>query len=507
MAQFQLNIDIERESAEPIYQQLIRMIRSQIESGDLPAGSKLPASRSLARRLEVSRISVVNAYAELRAQGFLSATRGRGTFVAKRVSHTVPTTHAPEAPESIIAAPKQPFVETIPNHHSMRDMMRLAGRQGIINFSHGSPPQDFYPVRRLREALNYVVERDGAQAVAYETPEGYMPLRVAVRDFVAPMGIRCRTDDILITGGTQQALDLVVQALLREGDTLVTSDPTYVGILDIARARRVNIKGIPIDEHGIRLDMLERYIIDQAPRLLYVMPTFHNPTGHVMPLHRRRQLLRIAADYNVTVLEDAVYQEFRFDSDPPQPLKALDEIGNVIHASAFTKMLLPGMRVGYLIANRKHYERLVRVKLAADISTSGLNQRAIHFLIQRGVLASQLERNNQILRYRRDVALRAAERYFPEGTCWNVPQGGLYLWVTLPAPGPTAAELFVAAIQKQVAFAIGDIFHLSAPSGYQMRLNFGLQPPELIEEGFRRLGEAWETLALGVDEFEGIPVL
>lgn len=499
-----LSIDIERDSAEPIYQQVIRNIRTQIESGDLPAGTKLPASRALAKQLAISRISVVNAYADLRAAGFLSATRGRGTFVAKRAQHHPGTALAPTAPPA--PAPDE-ALPAIPNHHSLRDMMRMAGRAGMINFSHGSPPQDFYPVARLREALNDIIERDGTQALAYETPEGYLPLRATVRDFVAPMGIQCHTDDVLITGGAQQGIDLVVQALLREGETLVTSNPTYVGILDIARTRRVTIKGIPMDADGIRLDLLERYFIDHAPRLLYVMPTFHNPTGQVMPLHRRRQLLRLAAAYDVTVLEDAVYQEFHFDSAPPPPLMALDEAGSVIHVSAFTKMLLPGMRIGYLIANRAQYERLVRVKLAADISTSGLNQRAIHLLVQRGVLASQLERNNQILRQRCEVALRAAARYFPQGSQWAVPQGGLYLWVTLPENGPTAAELFVAAVQKQVAFAIGDIFHITQASGYQMRLNFGLQPPALIEEGFRRIGEAWASLAQPCGDLESAPVL
>src|SRR5690606_5540896 len=195
------------------------------------------------------------------------------------------------------------------------------------------------------------------------------------------------------------------------------------------------------------LDELENYIIDNNPRLIYVMPSFQNPTGVVMPLHRRRQLLNLANDYNIPVLEDAVYHEFRFEGEHVPPLKALDEAGIVIHASGFTKMLLPGIRIGYVISDNRHYERILRVKYAADISTPGLNQRAIHYMLERGVLAQQLERNNRELRRRRDVALAAARRYLPPGARWNTPQGGLYLWVELPRTGPTASQLYVTAIQ------------------------------------------------------------
>jgi len=196
------------------------------------------------------------------------------------------------------------------------------------------------------------------------------------------------------------------------------------------------LHGIDVDEGGIRLDMLENFILDNRPKLIYVMPTFQNPTGSVMPLHRRRQLLNLANHYQIPVLEDSVYHELRFEGEALPPLKALDETGIVIHASGFTKMMLPGLRIGYIITDNHHYERLVRVKQAADISTPSLNQRTMHLLIQRGVLAQQLERNNRELKRRRDVAIAAAQKHLPPGSRWNVPQGGLYLWVNLPKTAP-----------------------------------------------------------------------
>jgi GntR family transcriptional regulator/MocR family aminotransferase len=226
-----------------------------------------------------------------------------------------------------------------------------------------------------------------------------------------------------------------------------------------------------------------------------------------MPLHRRRQLINLAHDYNVPILEDAVYHEFRFEGEPIPPLKALDDHGVVIHASGFTKMLLPGIRIGYIITDGRYYQRLVRVKQAADISTSALNQRAIHMMLQRGALAGQMERNNRELCRRRDAALDAAEKFFPPGTHWRIPEGGLLLWAELPHSGPTAAELYISAIQQGVAYAIGSVFYTNGSGSYKMRLNYGAHPPETIYEGFRRLGRAWRELACDYDEMEKSPLL
>ncbi|MEO0563643.1 MAG: PLP-dependent aminotransferase family protein [Chloroflexota bacterium] len=494
-----ITITLDRDDEEPIYRQLISNIRLQIDSGTLTPGMRLPASRDLARRLEISRISVVNAYAELRAEGYLSAHAGRGTFVAK--GKTAAEFHAtPTYSEATID-------QRMEQDRSVREMIRLARKPGVINFSQGTPPKAFIPLAHLREAINQVLDRDGVDALTYEATEGYGPLRAAVRDYVSSWGIQTPSSQVLITGGTQQAVDMVIQAVLAEGDTLVTSNPTYVGAIDIARTRRVHVHGIPMDNDGIRLDCLENYLVDNRPKLLYITPTFQNPTGNVMPLHRRRQLLRLAEDYGLTILEDGVYEEFNFDGEMIPPLKALDEHGIVIYASGFTKVLLPGLRIGYLISDLRHYERLARVKASADISTPGLNQRAIHLMLKRGILSGQSNRNVADLRYRREVALAAAEKYLPPGCRWKKPKGGLYLWVELPRTGPTASELFVSAVQMGVAYAIGNVFHTDGSGSYHMRINFALQQPEQIEEGFRRLGRAWRELACDYDDLERTPLI
>ena len=513
MTQRPLDIRLQRDSVNPLYRQLIEQIRAQIDGGDLPAGARLPASRILASQLGISRISVVSAYSELRAAGYLSARVGRGTFVAQvgrgafvaQVGSGAFVAHDPaDAP----ATQLQPSATSTPRRAaSIRQMMRLARKPGLIDFSGGAPPSDFFPLRYLQEAINQVIERDGADALAYDAPEGYPPLRSAVRDYVRAIGIHCRIDDVLITGGAQQAIDLVLQSLMRDGETLVTADPTYLGVIDIAEARRVNIHGLPIDERGIRIDALENALDRLRPRLIYVMPSYQNPTGHLMPLHRRRQLLRLASRHRIPILEDEVYREFRYEGDELPPLKALDESGVVIHTNAFTKVLLPGIRIGYLVADGPYYERLARVKQAADISTPGLNQRAIHWLLERGVLAKQLERNRSELRRRRTAAVAAAQRYLPAGSLWRAPAGGLFLWVELPADGPSAAQTFMASIKRGVAFAIGELFYSGKGGVRAMRLNFGIHDPDRIETGFQRIGQAWAALAAEYGDVERGAVL
>jgi 2-aminoadipate transaminase len=492
-----ISFAIDRESEEPIYRQLIRQIQMQVESGQIPAGTRLPASRELARKIDVSRISVVNAYAELRAEGYLSAHAGRGTFVSREVNPATRPVSQNGTPTSHSTLPDQ----------SLADLMRLARRPSVINFWQGTPPPEFFSVQSLRDAINTVLDRDGARALAYEMTEGYGPLRAAVRDYVSGMGIETRPENVLITGGAQQGIDLIVQSLVREGETIVTSDPTYLGIISIARARRIHLHGIPVDQDGMRTDMLENYLMENQPRLIYIMPTFLNPSGQSLPLHRRRQVINLAAEYNVPVLEDAVNHELRFQGEPLPPLKALDSEDMVIHVSAFSKMLMPALRVGYVITNSGHFERLMHMKHAADVSSSALNQRAVHIMLQRGVIAQHLERNNRELLRRRDAAVRAAEQFMPPGSTWNVPDGGLHMWITLPKHGPTSTELFIAAIQNQVAFTLGNMFYLNGGGSYEMRISFALQAPDRIEEGFRRIGRAWRNLANDYDELEETPLI
>jgi GntR family transcriptional regulator/MocR family aminotransferase len=470
---------IDPTSPEPIYRQLIRLIREGIATGTLRPGDKLPPSRTLADSLSISRVSVVNAYAELQNAGLLASTPGRGTFITEAAG--------------AVAADRR----ALPSIAANPAAQNVAPSAPMIAFSGGSPSEEFLPVAALRRSIEAVLERDGAAAVAYEETEGYPPLRAAIADYSASQGIRCCPDQILVTGGCQQALDLAVQALLNEGDTLLTTNPTYLGTLDIARIRRVKVVGVPVDSQGMRTDLLNAAIETHRPKLIYVAPTHHNPTGTVMPIHRRRLLLRMAAAAKIPILEDGVYHELSYAGDVPPPLKALDEYGIVIHANGFSKIVLPGTRIGYLITEGEAWEAALRVKQAADICTPGLNQRIMHHFLASGVLAGHLDRVRRACKTRRDAALAAAARHLPTGSTWGEPAGGVYLWVRLPLNGGvTAEQLYKAALQQQVTFAIGSVFFTDQDdpaAAYYLRLNFAAQPPDRIEEGLRRIGAAYRT--------------
>jgi GntR family transcriptional regulator / MocR family aminotransferase len=473
-----LNITLDPTILEPLYRQLIRKIRQQISEGILRPGQRLPTTRELSLQLSISRVSVVNAYAELQAGGLLEAHPGRGTFVAM--------------PRNGVDS------RTLPSAAATPGMAQILARQGeLIAFSGGAPAEEFLPTAALHQALNAVLERDGAMALTYEDTEGYLPLRQLVAQSNAALGIRCAAHDVLITGGCQQALDLAIQALLVEGDTLLTSTPTFLGLLDLARIRRVRVHGVEMDADGIRLDALEKAIATHKPKLLYLAPTHHNPTGTVMPLRRRRALLRIAHEAQLMILEDNVYHELYYGVEPPPPLKALDEHGLVLYANGYSKVILPGTRIGYLIADGPLRERALQVKQAADICTPGLNQRAMHYFLQSGAQVGHLDRVRRACRERRDMALAAAEQHMPAGAVWTLPYGGMYLWIRLPMDGPTASTLYDEALKHGVNFAIGGTFYIeeTAESAYHLRLNFAAQPPQRIEEGLRRIGQAWQTLA------------
>ncbi len=465
---------LDRRSAEPLYRQLARALRQSIAEGALRVGDKLPPSRELAAQLGVSRMCVVNAYSELLNEGILAASAGRGTFVAE-------TFDLKRDPITLPSVAANPSAGELPSEH-------------LIAFSGGAPAEEFLPVAAIQRSIQAVLERDGAAAVAYEETEGYPPLRAAVAQHLASLGIRTGAENVLITGGCQQALDLAVQALLNEGDALLTTNPTYLGILDIARIRRLRVVGVPMDGEGLRIELLESAILAHRPRLIYLAPTHHNPTGSVMPLQRRRVLLRIAAAAAVPILEDGVYHELSYGAEPPPPLKALDEYGIVIHANGFSKIVLPGVRIGYLIAEGALRQRVLRVKQAADICTPSLNQRAMHHFLVSGALSGHLDRVRRACQQRRDAALKAAQRYLPKTARWAAPTGGVYLWIALPEDGVTAAQLYPVALRHGVSFAIGAEFFTgegepSAP--YFIRLNFAQQAVGRIEEGMRRLGAAW----------------
>lgn len=497
-------LQLNRDENRALYVQVADQLRQWIEAGDLACETRLPASRVLAKQLGVNRITVVNAYAELEAEGLVTTKVGSGTYV-------IGPNHTPSQVEQPFASVRLSSPQLRRNWSAgqmMTEMMRMARQPGVISFAAGTPASEFIPVNEFRRAINDVLRRDGAEALQYEEAVGYLPLRESIAEMLQAQHIEAKGNDILITAGCQQAVDIALRVLARgEDSVLLVEEPCYLGLLDLLSSRRITPVGVPMDEHGLRVDQLEQIILRHRPSLIYVTPNFHNPTGITMPLVRRQALLEIASHYGVPILEDTTYDELYYDTKPLPTLKSLDTAGIVFHAGGFSKTLVPGIRIGYLVAPQSLQARLVTTKQTTDILTSPLNQRALHAYLRSGHFSTHLKTVRAAYKERRDIMVAAMEQHFPTEARWRCPTGGIYLWVEMPPHGPTATELYLIAINYNVAFSIGSVFSAGGLFAHAMRLNFAVRPPNEIEEGIRRLGKAWkELLARTNDLTEQRPV-
>ena len=481
-------IQLTRQSGQALYLQVAEQLRTKIEDGELIPGIRLPASRVLAKKLNVNRITVVNAYAELEAEGLVVSRKGSGTFVATLSLPPIPALKSYRPPFWQERHPRSA-------NQMVAEMMRLARRPGIISFAGGAPASEFLPVNEFRRALNDVLRQDGAAALQYEEAAGYLPLREYIAAYLQAQNIQATGSNILITAGCQQAVDIVLRVLAQgEDNTIIIEDPCYLGLLDQVASRRITPIGIPHDEHGMLTHHLESLILRHHPRLIYVTPSFHNPTGRTMPLARRRELLEIATRYGVPILEDASYDELYYDDLKLPTLKSLDQADLVFHAAGYSKTLAPGIRIGYLVVPPMLYDRIIATKQTADILTAPLNQRALYTYLKSGHFSEHLAEVRAAYRTRREAMQAAVKRHLPADATWQAPAGGIYLWLEMPPGGPTATDLYLSAINYNVAFAIGSVFSASGAYTHGVRLNFAEHAPEVIEEGMRRLGKAWAEL-------------
>jgi DNA-binding transcriptional MocR family regulator len=378
----------------------------------------------------------------------------------------------------------------------LADMLQLAQQPDLISFGMGAPATELLPVRDFREALNHVLRRDGPDALQYDEAAGYEPLRRAIGRLLSEEGMETRVGEVLITSGSQQGLDLVARVFTKPGDLVVTESPTYLGALDVFQSQEVTLRGVPVDEEGMRVDNLEELVLRHRPSLIYTIPAFHNPTGVTLSPQRRDRLLGLVRRHGILLLEDGVSSELRYEGGPVRSLYAAAAEEHVVHVNSFSKVLLPGIRVGYLVAAARLMERLVAVKQSVDLFTSPLLQRALAEYLACGKLEDHLETIRRVYRERRDAMLAGLARYLPMEARWTCPQGGLFVWVTLPE-SLSATQLYLSAIEHGVAFAVGSVFfpHNAAPSS--LRLNFAAHSPRQIDEGLRRLGRAVHAQLMG----------
>jgi len=471
---------------QPLYRRVRDEIVGEILRGGAPAGTRLPSLRRLAQELGVSRITVEAAYEALEAQGLIETRARSGTFVAAHAAAEA-APHAARARgglpwEARLAAAANPARERV-----LGQVLRGAEGGEGVSFAWGAGDPRLFPVDAFRAIIGRILRHARGAALGPEDTQGNAQLRASLAAYLRRLDVPASAEALAVTSGSQQAIDLVVTALVRPGERVAVEEPTWPGALGALEAAGAEIVGVPLDHEGMRLDVLERVLREGGLRLIYTVPTFHNPTGTVMPAGRRRELVRLAARHGVPVLEDDALREVRFGGVLPPPLAALDASGNVILVGSFTKSVLPAARLGYLLAPAKLRDWVVARKRSRDLYCSPLLQRAMSAYLESGDAVRHWKRISRVYAARQRVMDAALARHFPRGVRWRRAAGGPVCWVQLPE-GVSARALFSQAVHAGVAFAPGEAFFVAPADQPFIRLNFAAIDEARIERGIATLG-------------------
>jgi len=481
-----MRIPLNKKSDVPLYHQIESYLRQGILSGSLPADMRLPACRKLAKDLGVNRATVENAYAKLEADGLVFSRMGSGTYILPVNPVPVITKNSQETKWPLWQESVQDR-NIISKADVVDEMLMAAGHPYPISFASGISDSRQFPIEEFRKVLQTVMRRDQISALEYGERNGYAPLREGIAHILASQGLQTDPENILITAGSQQAIYLALQVLLRPGDVVLVEDPTYSVALDLFRALGFQLVGVPVDGQGMQVEKMEKILQQHHPKLIYTIPNFHNPTGTCLSSARRRELIMLADRYNIPILEDDFVGDLRYEGHTQPSLKALDPNGQVVYVSTFSKMLMPGLRVGFIVADGPVFESLLNFKRLSDLATSTLIQRALEAYVNVGRYQAYLRRSSQTFRRRRDTMVDAIHRYLLSDVSFDQPKGGLFIWLRL-SKAISAEELLPVACKEGVSFVPGNYFFVDGVSGKNwMRLNFASQSEEDIGEGIKRL--------------------
>jgi 2-aminoadipate transaminase len=374
---------------------------------------------------------------------------------------------------------------------AIREILKLLGKPGMISFAGGLPAPETFPVEDLKDIVLEVLENEGADALQYGTTEGDPQLRKVLVERHNRQGLGIGIENLIITTGSQQGLDLIARILIDPGDYVLCGLPSYLGGLNAFSVYGAKMKGITLDENGMKPDELEETIfhlkeLGRKIKFIYVIPDFQNPAGITLPESRRLKIIEIAEKYDLLIVEDSPYREVRFEGEPQRMMCELDRTGRVITLCTFSKIFAPGFRVGWVIGNSEIIDRIVMAKQTADLCTSPFVQKIIAKYIQKGLLEKNISKTIALYGERRNHMLNCLRKYMPENVRWTEPQGGLFLFVTLPA-NMDSEEIFKKALVKNVAFVSGSTFFCNDSGRNTMRINFSFSNNDEIEEGVRRL--------------------
>ncbi len=376
------------------------------------------------------------------------------------------------------------------NRSEIREILKITARPEIISFAGGLPAPELFPIEDIKKVTTGLLDEAGKQVLQYSTTEGYQPFRAAIAKHMnSKFQTRVTEDEVTIVSGSQQALDFAGKIFIDEGDIVLLESPSYMGAINAFNAYGPKYIQIATDDDGLIPEDLERVLATtERVKLLYAIPDFQNPTGRTWSLARRKAIMTIVEKYDLPVIEDNPYGELRFDGEIPPSLMSLDKKGLVIFHGTFSKIFAPGLRLGWVAADKRFLEKFITVKQSSDLHTSEFTQRIVYDYMQSCDINNHIEKIVALYKERCATLIKAMEKYFPPGVAFTHPEGGLFLWVTLPE-GVDAGEILVKSVENNVAFVPGAPFYPNNKKVNTMRLNFSNMPPDRIEEGIKRLGQ------------------
>ncbi len=381
----------------------------------------------------------------------------------------------------------------------IRELLKLTERPEVISFAGGLPASELFPIQEIKEVNDYVLDCCGEQALQYTTTEGFQPLRRWIAERMnSRLGTSFDEDNIMITHGSQQALDLTGKVFLEEGDVVLCESPTYLAAISAFRAYGCRFAEVETDEDGMVISRLEKALEENpGAKLIYIVPDFQNPTGRTWSLARRRQLAELSAKYNVVVIEDNPYGELRYEGDFLPSVKSFDKEGNVLCTGTFSKIFCPGYRIGWIAGEKEVIRKYVLVKQGVDLQCNTVAQMVISSFLEKYDIDAHIDKIREVYHRRRDAAVDSIERFFPDNIKYTKPEGGLFLWVELDRKVNTT-KLLEKCLEQDVAFVPGDSFYPNSGKSNTMRINFSNTQEEKIVEGIRRIGNAIRAL-YGID--------
>ncbi len=477
-----LIIHTKLDTASPYYLQIAALIKSKIVDGSLEAGEKLPAERELALLFEVSRTTAINAYRHLEKDGYVSIKNGSGTYVSDRYSFESSTNTEIPWPQLL-----KPYIQSS-MASLMSELMVSNVLEDKISLDAGMPDPDYYPVDIFSKLhRDYSAELD-PRDFGHIPIHGYEPLRHTITQMLASEGIRCHADEVVILSGSQQGLYLTARVLIEPGDYVIIQAPTYLGAIQVFQSLGARVLSLPQRE-DFPLEILEDYLARYRPKLLYCIPTFRNPDGTVMNTGERKKLIQLAARYRLAILEDDPYSNYYYEDTPPASLKSLDDYGGVVYLSTFSKILMPGLRLGYMVAHPSLVNRIILEKQYVDLHSNNISQWLLDLFIKDGYLANHLIKMRGIYRNRRNVMVDALNLGLKSKLSFQIPQGGFYVWCKINE-NLSPKKRLQEALKMGVSFVPGEAFYAAAGEEYEFRLCFSRHNEKIILEGISRLEKA-----------------